>query len=386
MTDPAPVAFAVPDVDGTDHEAVDRVLRSRWLTTGEECLRLEEELAAHVGAPHVVAVSSCTAALEICLSWLGLPTGARVGVPDWTFVSTALAAHRAGLEVVLLDVDSDTLNLSASSVAAALDDGLDALIPVHFGGVAVAAEVRALAAGAGIPVIEDAAHALGTGDERGPVNGRDVTAACYSFYATKNLSCGEGGAIATFQPEVADFARSWRLHGLSKDAWSRYRPDAPVGASLYDLVGPGLKANMPDLLAALARSQLARFPAMQDRRRRLVAAYRAALAGLPVRCVPGRLDEAGADHLMVVVLPEGVDRGRVVRRMAADGVATSVHFQPLHSFGWLAEHAHQAPGGLPVATALAPRVLSLPLHTSLTDTDVERVVASLAGALVVDGG
>ena len=386
MTDAPPVAFAVPDVDLSDHEAVERVLRSRWLTTGEECLRLEEELATFVGAPHVVAVSSCTAALEIALTFLDLPAGARVGVPDWTFVSTALAAHRAGLQVVLLDVEPDTLNVSPSAVAAALQEGLDALLPVHFGGVAVAPEVRALAAGAGVPVIEDAAHALGAADERGPVNGRDVAAACYSFYATKNLSCGEGGAVATFDPALADFARSWRLHGLSRDAWTRYRPGAPAGASLYELTGPGLKANLPDLLAALARSQLARFADMQTRRRRLVTAYREALAALPLQCVPGKLDEGGADHLMVVVLPEHVDRSGVVRRMAADGVATSVHFQPLSGFAWVAEHARQGPAGLEVTTAMAGRVLSLPLHTSLTDDDVERVVSTLAGALGADGG
>ena len=375
------MAFAVPDLDASDHEAVDRVLRSRWLTTGEECLRLEEELSAAVGAPHVVAVSSCTAALEICLSWLDLPPGAKVGVPDWTFVSTALAAHRAGLQVVLLDADPATLNVSPAAVAAALEDGLDALVPVHFGGVAVAPEVRALAAAAGVPVVEDAAHALGASDERGPVNGRDVAGACYSFYATKNLSCGEGGAIATFEPALADFARSWRLHGLSKDAWARYRPGAPAAASLYELVGPGLKANLPDLLAALARSQLARFPAMQATRRRLVTAYRSALVALPVQCVPEKLDEASADHLMVVLLPEGIDRGTVVRAMAAEGVATSVHFQPLSGFGWVAEHAIPGPAGLDVTTALAPRALSLPLHTSLTVGDVERVVATLGAAI-----
>ena len=386
MTDAPPVAFAVPDVDASDHEAVERVLRSRWLTTGEECLRLEEELATFLGAPHVVAVSSCTAALEIALTWLDLPAGARVGVPDWTFVSTALAAHRAGLEVVLLDADPDTLNVSPTAVAAALEEGLDALLPVHFGGVAVAPEVRAIAAGAGVPVVEDAAHALGAADERGPVNGRDVVAACYSFYATKNLSCGEGGAVATFDSELAGFARSWRLHGLSRDAWARYRPDAPVGASLYELVGPGLKANLPDLLAAVARSQLARFPSMQARRRRLVTAYREALEGLPVQCVPGKLDEGGADHLMVVVLPEHVERSSLVRRMAAEGVATSVHFQPLSGFGWVAEHARPGPVGLKVTTAMAPRVVSLPLHTSLGDADVERVVATLDRALRAGGG
>ena len=377
-----PLAFAAPDLDESDHAAVARVLDSGWLTTGEECLQLEEELAAATGAAHVIAVSSCTAALEIGLAFLQLPAGARVGVPDWTFVSTALAAHRAGAVPVLLDVDPDTLNVSSGALAAALDGGgLDAVVPVHFGGVPVAAEVRRLAASAGLPVLEDAAHALGASDERGPINGTDVLGACYSFYATKNLSCGEGGAIATFDTELADFARSWRLHGLSRDAWARYRPGAKAGAALYDLVGPGLKANLPDLLAALARSQLARFDKMQARRRTLVRHYRSLLAEVPgVRSIPTEMVEGSADHLMAVLLPEGSERSEVVRSMAAAGVPTSVHFQPLHAFTWMAANAVDGPGGLPVSSALAGRALSLPLHTSLTEADVERVVGALRAA------
>lgn len=377
-----PIPFAAPDVDATDHAAITRVLDSGWLTTGEECLRLEEELSRAVGGAHVVAVSSCTAALEIGLAFLDLPPGSRVGIPDWTFVSTALAAHRAGAVPVLLDVEPDTLNVAPAAVAAALDEGLAAVVPVHFGGLPVSPEVRRLCAGAGVPVLEDAAHAFGATDDRGPVNGRDVLGACYSFYATKNLSCGEGGALATFNADLAGFARAWRLHGLSRDAWARYRPEAKAGASMYDLVGPGLKANLPDLLAALARNQLARFDRMQARRRSLVSHYRKLIAEVDgVRCVPGDLHAGSADHLMVVVLPEGVDRARVMADMAAGGVPTSVHFQPLHGFTWIAEHAVPGPAGLDVATAMAGRVLSLPLHTSLDEADVERTVAALRVAL-----
>ena len=376
-----PLAFAAPDLDESDHAAVARVLDSGWLTTGEECLRLEHELATAVGAPEVVAVSSCTAALEIGLAFLQLAPGARVGVPDWTFVSTALAAHRAGAVPVLLDVDPDTLNVAPEAVAAALAEGLDAVVPVHFGGLPVDSTVRRLCAEAEVPVLEDAAHALGASDDRGPVNGTEVVAACYSFYATKNLSCGEGGAIATFNGELGDFARSWRLHGLSRDAWARYRPGAKPGSSLYELVGPGLKANLPDLLAALARSQLARFDTMQSRRRALVEHYRSQLAEVAgARCVPTELALGSADHLMVVLLPDGVDRGEVVQAMAAAGVPTSVHFQPLHGFAWIASHAEPGPAGLEVSAALAGRVLSLPLHTSLSEADVDRVVAALRAA------
>lgn len=373
-----PLSFAAPDIRPSDRAALERVLDSGWLTTGSECMSLEDELCEKVGAPFVVAVSSCTAALEIALAFLDLPRGSRIGVPTWTFVSTALAAHRSGGRVVLLDVDPETLNLDPGAVAEAMTDGMAALVPVHFGGVPVSPEIRAICASNGVPIVEDAAHAFGASDDRGPINGKDVVAACYSFYATKNLSCGEGGALATFNDDLASFAKSFRLHGLSKDAWRRYGPDAQPEAALYDLVGPGIKANLPDLLAGLARSQLARFELMQSTRRTLVERYRERLSELDgVRMVPRDLAENGADHLMVVVLPAGTDRTLVVRDLAEDGIATSVHFQPLQGFDWMIKNALVGRGGLEAADSLAGRVLSLPLHTGLSLEDVDRIVMRL---------
>lgn len=373
------LAFAAPDVNEDDVAAVTRVLRGGWLTTGEESRALEEELADYLGASYVVAVSSCTAALELALHCLDLPRGARVGVPAWTFVATGTAVVRTGGVPVILDVDADTLNLAPDSLASALEDGLDAVIPVHFGGVPVDREVHDLCARRGVPVVEDAAHALGAHDHRGPVRGDGSVAACFSFYATKNLTSAEGGALATAHRDVAERATSLRLHGLTRDAWARYRPGAPSG---YGLLEPGLKANLPDLLAALARSQLARFDDLQGRRRRLVSEYRKLVASLPgLRCVPEDLAVGGADHLMVVALPEGVDRDRVQECLRGDGVPTSVHFPPLHHFEWFRANAVLGPGGAPVADRMAGRVLSLPLHPGMSTADVQRVMGALWAAL-----
>jgi len=377
------IRFSEPDISDDEVEAAAAVLRSGWITTGEECAQLEAELAEYVGIDHVVAVSSCTAALEIAVAHLGLPRGARIGVPTWTFVSTAMAAYHRGLEPVLLDIDPVTLNLSESSLAAALETppGLDAVVAVHFAGVAVPKSIHDLCHAAGVPLIEDAAHAMGTRDHRGLVGGRGTAGCCFSFYATKNLTSAEGGALATDDPELADFARSFRLHGLSKDAWNRYRPDAKTLS--YDVLGDGLKANLPDVLAAVARVQLRRFDELQARRRTVVDAYRSALAGVPgVRLVPGEAEPASADHLMVVVLPDGTDRDAVQASMQAQGIGTSVHFRPLHTFGWFAEQGvGPGPGGTPVADELAERALSLPLHPRLSESDVERVVDSLRSEL-----
>ena len=367
----AAIPFARPDITEAEVAAVERVLRSGWITTGEECLELERELGEYLGVEHLVAVSSCTAAIEIAYASLRLPPGARVGVPTWTFASSALAPFHHGALPVLLDVDPETLNLSTDALAPALEDGLDAVVVVHFGGVPVAAEVLAVCAEAGVPVIEDAAHSLGARDHRGPTAGRGSVAACLSFYATKNLTCAEGGALVTDRADVADFARSFRQHGLSRDAWARYRPGE---WAQYDLIGAGIKANLPDVLAALARVQLSRFPAMQSRRRALVRRYRERLEGTSALSpLPPRLDPDGADHLFVVALAEGLRRETVTAALDAARIGFSVHFQPLHRFGWFRANAAVGPAGVDVAESLADRVLSLPLSAAMTNADVDRV-------------
>lgn len=373
------VRFAAPALDERDIEAVVAVLRRGWITTGDEAAAFEAELAALTGARHVVAMASCTAAIETAFAHLDLPPGSLVGVPTWTFASSALAPLKHGHRVLLLDVDPDTLNVDAPAVGRGLEAGMAALVAVHFGGVPVGPDVLEAAARAGVPVVEDAAHALGAADHRGPVAGRGTVGACFSFYATKNLTTAEGGALATDDPDLAAFARSYRLHGLDADAWARYRPGARAS---YDLVTGGIKANLPDLLAALGRSQLRRFPELQRRRRALVRRYRAGLAAVPgLRFVPAEVAGGGADHLAVVRLPEGTDRDRVVAAMADAGIGTSVHFVPLHRFGWFRGRAMVDPGGTAVADAAADRVLSLPLHPSLSDGDVDRVCEELARCL-----
>jgi dTDP-4-amino-4,6-dideoxygalactose transaminase len=372
-----PIPFAPPSITDDDIAAVVDVMRTGWLSSGGVGRDLEEQLAARLEVPHVVAVSSCTAALEICMRSLRLEPGTRVGVPTWTFVASASAIVSVGAVPVLIDVEPDTLNLSPDGVAKAIDQGLDALMLVHYAGAAVDREVHDLAHEAGLPIVEDAAHALGTTDHRGQVAGGGTVGACYSFYATKNLTSGEGGAIATHDEELARFARSQRLHGLSNDAWDRYRVG---GRTEYDLLEPGLKANLPDVLAAMARSQLARFDEMQAHRRHVVERYRAALGG-DERLELLRDDPRSADHLFPLLLPEGTDRAAVIAAMAADGIGTGIHFRPLHRFSWYAAHADIGPGGVDVAERLADRALSLPLHATLSDDEVDRIIDALVRAL-----
>lgn len=371
------VPFAEPSLGLDDVDAVTRVLRSGWLTTGEETVMFESELAAAFGAEHAVAVSSCTAALEICLAYLRLDPGTLVAVPDWTFAATGLAVHRVGCVPLLIDVEPGTLNMSPASLRAALDEhAVGAVIPVHFAGALADPGIYELCVERRVPIVGDAAHAAGAHGSHGPLTALPSVAECLSFYATKNLTSGEGGAILTDDGECADFARSYRLHGLSKSAWGRYRTG---NLASYDLLHPGIKANMPDLLAAIGRTQLAQFPSLQDRRDGLVARYLEHLNDIPgVRPLPTLGAEGNAHHLLVVQTmgDRGVDEVRA--GLASAGVGSSVHFPPLSSYTWFKENARTGPTGTATATRSAGSTLSLPLYPAMTDEDVDYACRTLA--------
>lgn len=372
-----PIGLADPSITDDDVAAVVRVLRSGWLTSGREAAALEEELAAYLGCPHVLAVSSGTAALELSFAYLGLPEGARVGVPTWTFPASAFAPIHHGATAVLLDSDPETMNVSVESLAAALDEGLDAVVLVHFGGTPVAEEAHGLCASAGVPIVEDAAHAFGASDHRGKIAGSGTAGAAFSFYATKNLTSGEGGALATDDPGLAAFASAYRLHGLTRKAGAAWDPDVTT-----DVLGPGYKANLSDILAALARSQLHRFDAMQARRRELVLRYRAQLADVDgIQFVPRELHDGMADHLLAVALAAGVERRSVFASLDRADIGTSLHFRPLHDYDWFHQNAIIGPSGTPVADEMATRQISLPLHPGLSDAEVDRVCEVFMSAL-----
>ncbi len=377
------VVFTRVEICPEARAAAERVLASGWVTTGPEVLAFEEEFAAEVGARHAVAVSSCTAAIEIALRTFDLAPGDRVLTSAMTFCGVAHAIRRAGGEPVLVDIDPVTLMPSAETTAAAARrvGGVSAMVVLHFAGNP--APVAELAEAAGLPlsrVIEDAAHGPGLAVGDRPV-GSISAATCFSFYATKNLPLGEGGMLTTDDGAVAEAARSLRLHGMSRDAWRRYEP----GSSWrYAVDHHGLKANMTDVQAAIGRAQLCRFPGWQERRHELAERYHRGLAGIPGIITPRAPDHGRhAWHLYVIRLtPElGVGRDELIAALADQGVHCSVHFIPLHHHGfWAAERPVEADVAthLPLVEAVFPTIVSLPFYPALSDDDADHVCESIA--------
>jgi dTDP-4-amino-4,6-dideoxygalactose transaminase len=384
----ARIPFAVAEVSPEAREAAARVLASGWLTSGPEVQAFEREFAAWLGAGHAVAVSSCTAAIELALRGLDLPPGSKVLTSVLTFCGAVHAITHAGHRPVFADVEGETLmpGTAETAAAAARAGGVDAMLVLHFAGAP--APVAELAAAAGLPlqrVVEDAAHALGTAVGGAPV-GTIARATCFSFYATKNLPIGEGGMLTTADAGLAEWLRGARLHGMSRDAWRRYLPGS---GWRYSVEVDGLKANLTDLQAAIGRAQLGHLAGWQARRRELAERYDGHLAELPGLAAPWRPRPQQGRHAWHLYVPRvghgfGLGRDALVAELARRGIDCSVHFIPLHHQPWFRRRWGEAlEAGFPGADAAFPEIVSLPLYPGLADGDVDRVcgaIAELGGA------
>jgi dTDP-4-amino-4,6-dideoxygalactose transaminase len=376
-------AWKIPLFDtrfGPDEEAaVLRPLRAGWLTMGEEVVKLEEELREATGARFAIAVSNCTAALQLASAALGIGPGDEVIAPSLTFVATANAPRSLGAEVKLADaVSAADLTVDPDSIEALITPRTKAIFVVHYAGFPCRMEeILALADEHGIPVVEDAAHAV-FGRHRGRTLGLHGKVGCYSFYSNKNITCGEGGALVTDDDELGAKLRLLRSHGMTTPTLDRHRGIA----TSYDVVMPGYNMRLDEIRAALLRVQLGKLPGLLKRRRELFRRYADALDGtrlqLPFRGgrFESELDET-AIHILPVLLPEGTDRLAVMARMKQAGIQTSIHYPPVHRFACYAGEADL----LPRTTALAARELTLPFYPTLPDEHVPVVVETLLRSL-----
>ena len=375
------VPFSPPHIGEEEiAEAID-TLRSGWITTGPKTARFEQEFSAAVGAPAALGLSSCTAGLHLALVALGIGRGDRVATTPMTFAASVNVIEHVGATPLLVDVEPDTLNLSPDALGRALAPDVKAIIAVHYAGHPVDLDaIEALARSRGIPIVEDAAHALPAFHHGRPIGSHGHLTA-FSFYATKNLTTCEGGML-TGDPELVARAKTLSLHGLSRDAAQRYERG---GSWRYEILAPGFKYNMTDLAAGIGLAQLRKLPAFQVRRRAIVDRYDRAFAGLDTLRTPvERPGCRSALHLYPIRLELerlSIDRDEVIRRLDVAGVGTSVHFIPIHLHPFYRDKYGFAPDDFPVAHDAFRRLISLPLNSGMQDEDVAHVIGAVRDVL-----
>lgn len=379
---PEPIVFGTPFVGEEEIAEVVDTLRSGWLGTGPKTKRFEREFAAYLGARHAVATNSCTAALHLALTAVGVGPGDEVVTTPLTFVATANAIEHCGATPVFADVREDDGNVDPERVAACVSNRTRAILPVHYTGVA--ADVQALRERfPELPIVVDAAHAVETRHADGASSAAaGATCAAYSFYVTKNLTTAEGGMLVTDDADLAADARIRSLHGLDNDAWNRYSSGRYRS---YETVTPGFKYNMTDVQASLGLHQLARLDAAHARRRAIWERYNDAFVDLePIEIPPSSLvttsDRRHARHLYSLWFAWdelGLAREDVVDALAGHGVGVGWHFHAVHLHRYYADRYGYSPGTFPIAERISRRTLSIPLSAALTDEQVDRVIAAV---------
>jgi dTDP-4-amino-4,6-dideoxygalactose transaminase len=383
MTRSTFLPFSPPDIGDAERAQVMEALNSGWITTGPKVKRFEEEFAAFVGAPAAAAVNSCTAATIVSLAACGIGAGDAVITTTMTFVSTVHVIEQVGATPILVDIDPYTLNLDPRAIDQAIKDAEEqglivrAVIPVHFAGLPCdMSGIFAAAQRHNLAVIEDAAHSLPAsfdGRRVGSIDSSVVNSVAFSFYATKNLTTGEGGMI-TGSEDFIEEARLWVLHGMSRDAWKRY---GKGGSWKYDIVRPGFKCNMTDLAGALGLAQLPRLEELHQRRLEIAKFYDEALVNLPLAVPPTVSGTVHARHLYPIQLDlESISIGRdqVIDELSAQNIGTSVHFIPVHHHSYYREKYDFLDGQFPNADRIFATLVSIPLNTRMTDEDAQDVV------------
>lgn len=402
MTRTTFLPFAMPDVGNEEIEEIKATIDCGWLTTGPRTHHFEAEFAAAVGARHAIAVNSCTAAMHLALEAIGLQADDEVITTPYTFAATAEVVRYFGARPVLVDVEPCMLNMDVTALAAAITPRTRAILPIHIAGLPADLDaIHAVAAQYDITVVEDAAHAFPTrykgrmigsgqwtargGQQNGGSHNSQLEGpprpsfTCFSFYATKTLTTGEGGMICTNDDAWAERCRIMALHGISKDAWKRYTAE---GSWYYEIVAPGYKYNLTDIAAAIGRVQLRKAERMWARRQAIALRYNAAFAALPALEPPAAAPPGSqhAWHLYMLRLHLErlrIDRRQFIEELKARQIGASVHFIPLHLHPYYRQTYGYHPQDFPVAYREYHREVSLPIYSKMSDQDVEDVIAAV---------
>lgn len=381
------MAWQVPlsDIDLGDAEvaAVEKVLRSRWLSMGPMTQEFEAAFAAAVGAKYAFAVSNGTTALHLAYAALDLGPGDEVIVPALTFVATANAIRYTGATPVFADITSlDDLTISPADIAAKITPRTRAIAVMHYGGyLCDMAAIRALAQQHELAIVEDACHAPGATLGREHAGGLSAVG-CFSFFANKNIAIGEGGMVVTNFDHLAERIRLLRSHGMTTLTWDRHRGHA----ASYDVVATGFNYRLDEIHSALGLVQLGKLAANNRRRAAIVARYREALASAPGLIAPFSrpiAESQPAYHLFPIILDPGIDRAAFMAHLREQGIQSSIHYPPIHRFSAFRDDLIDV--RLPVTEAAGEREVTLPLFPTMTDSQIAAVVAGVRSALAVAG-
>ena len=359
--------FCVPDISDAEVQAVSDTVRSGWWAKGPRTIEFEKRFAEYVGAKYCVGVNSCTAALHLALMTQGIGPGDEVITTPLTFASSANTILHVGATPVFADIDPETGLIDPKEIEKKITDKTRAVVPVHYSGLAAdIGEIGRLCERYGLFLSEDAAHAVETRYNGELIGHHPKGAVSYSFYATKNLACGEGGALVTDDEEVYKKASILSCHGMSAGSWNRY---GKSGSWRYDIEEPGFKYNMFDIQAALALAQLKRMDDMQRRRFEAVDVYEQAFRDVPQLRLQKTPDYCHhSRHLYILrIVPEmlTISRDQFIEELKARNVGVSVHFIALHTMSAYTKRYGYKPEDFPKAYAFSESEISLPMYSTL---------------------
>lgn len=380
------IPFSRVSCNGNEFKYVKEVIESGWLTTAGKALKFEELFAQKTKARFACSVNSCTAALHLGLEALGVKPKDKVFVPDMTFTATAEVIRYLDADPVFLDVDYSTQLLTPQILENAIKHNPDVkyLIIVHYGGHPAEminksnSGIMDICKKHGIKVMEDAAHAFPAAINGKPIGSiADIT--CFSFYANKTITTGEGGMLTTDNEEIYKRVKTMRLHGINRDVWDRFTSDKPSWE--YDVVAPGFKYNMPDLNAAIGLAQLEYVDEMRMARQKIAEIYYSQLKNMEMIDLPGCNVpfEDHAWHLFPIVLNEKskVSRNDFIVQMSEKGIGTSVHYKPMHRMTYYKTRYNLVPESFPVAEKIWKGNVSLPIYALMSDNDIADTVRAI---------
>jgi len=374
--------FALPSIDQDEINEVIDTLKSNWITTGPKAKQFEKDFSDFIGVENAIAVNSCTAALHLALDAIGIKAGDKIITTPFTFTASAEVIRYLGADPVFVDIDPGTFNIDVHKLNDVIKSqkSVKAIIPVHFAGQACDMDpIIQIAQKSNLKIIEDAAHALPT-----TYNGKNVgilgDIACFSFYATKTITTGEGGMLVTNNSEYASRVKTMRLHGISRDVFNRYT--SSEADWYYEVVEPGFKYNMPDIAAAIGIHQLKKVNTFYKKRKEIAETYNEAFLKFPELEIPFVKNpmDTHSWHLYVLKLRSDklkIGRDEFLKMMKEMGIGTSVHFIPLHIQPYYRDKYGFSANDYPVAYDVFKNIFSLPIYPKMSKEDIHRVIETV---------